>query len=156
MKAITIQESAILIPNKEHKNFTETSEKIEKGQVIDGQEKYISGLRRGKPFTYKLFVTNDNKIIYLKTIKPMATTEVTLGADAAQTPTVVNLRPAEKFDSYKLMGVVIGGLAGFAYCRYKKCDLKKSAMYIGIGAGLGFLSAYLLDDKRKGLITPSK
>ena len=87
----------------------------------------------------------------------MGTTEVTLGADSAQTPTQVNLRPAERADRNKFIGVVVGGLAGFAWAKYKKHDMKKSAMYIGAGAVLGFAVGYMLDSRRdKVTIKPSK
>ena len=88
MKVVTIQDTNILTPNKEHQNFVFTGIVIPSGTILYGTNKIISGLRRGKPFAYKLFVTDKNQIIYQNTIKPMETTEVTLGADASQTPTI--------------------------------------------------------------------
>ena len=83
-------------------------------------------------------------------------TEVTLGADAQTSPTSVNLKPAETFSKMKLRGVVIGGIVGFAYAKYKKQDLKKVAMYIGLGAALGYGIEYLIDTRKNIIVKPSK
>jgi hypothetical protein len=157
IKAQVIQDAKILIPNTEHKNFTDSGNVIEEGTFVSGQIKNIQGLRRGKSFVYRLFLTDKNQLIHLKKIKPMGTTEVTLGADSAQSPTQVNLRPAERADKNKFIGVVVGGIAGFAWAKYKKHDMKKSAMYIGVGAVLGLAVGYMLDRrKNKVTIKPSK
>lgn len=156
MKAVTIENAAILIPNPDHKNFVENGEIIEKGTVLEGNESNIQGLRRGQPFTYRLFNTSNNQIIYLKSIKPMETTEVTLGADSTKTATKVNLIPAETFNKLKLTGLVVGGVAGFLFAKYKKHDMKKAAMYIGVGAAIGYVAAYFIDKKQKATVKPSK
>jgi hypothetical protein len=156
MKVLVNQDSKVLIPNSEHKNFTETNEVIGKENVLSGEIKNVEGLRKGKPFTYRLFITNNNKIIYLKNITPMQTTEVTLGADSQRTDTIVNLVPAETFNKVKTMGLVLGALAGFGYCKYKKCDSKTTVMYIFGGALVGYASAYLVDRNRKGTVIASK
>lgn len=156
MKVLVNQDSKVLIPNTEHKNFTETNEVIGKENVLSGEIKNVQGLRRGEPFTYRLFITNDNKIIYLKNITPMQTTEVTLGADSQTTSTVVNLVPAETFNKVKTTGLVLGAVAGFAYCKYKKCDTKKTVMYIFAGALIGYASAYVVDRNRKGTVIAGK
>jgi len=151
MKAQVIEDAKILIPNTEHKNFTDSGQIIEEGTFVTGQVKNIEGLRRGKPFIYRLFLTDKNQLIHLKKIKQMGTTEVSLGADAAQSPTQVNLRPAERADRNKFIGAVVGGVAGFAWAKYKKHDMKQSAMYIGIGAVLGFVAGYMLDRRSDGI-----
>lgn len=156
MKVLVNQDSKVLIPNPEHKNFTESNEVIGKENVLHGEIKNVQGLRRGEPFTYRLFVTNDNKIIYLKNITPMETTEVTLGADSQRSSTVVNLVPAETFNKVKTTGLVIGALAGFAYAKYKKHDMKKMAMYIFAGAAVGYASAYIVDRRKKGTVIAGK
>jgi hypothetical protein len=51
MRATVIENAAILIPNTDHKNFTDSGTIIEQGTVIDGQPKLIQGLRKGKAFT---------------------------------------------------------------------------------------------------------
>ena len=150
-----ISECKILMPNKEHKNFTETKEGFKTGDVLTGRFVNIEGNRRGEPFTYRLFITNDEKIIYKNCVKPMKTTEVMLGADSAQTPTVINLTKAETFSKNKTRGLLIGGAAGLIFSKYyKKHNLKKVVMFTLVGAGLGYASAYLMD--RKVTVTESK
>lgn len=157
MDAITNQDSKILIPNKEHKNFVETNSIIPKGTEISGDVKVIEGMRRGAPFTYRLFETDNKELLFLKNIEPMMNTrEITLGADGQTTPTIVDLLPAESFNRTKKMGLVIGAIAGFGYAKYKKHDMKKVAMYIGVGAVAGYLGAYIFDWSKKVVVTPSK
>lgn len=156
MRVFTTKDAAVLIPNEEHKNFTENGEIIPRGTYLKGVSRNIDGLRRGKPFVYKLFITEDEKIIYLNTIKPMETTEVTLGADSSQTATRVNFVPAETFNKFRTTGIVVGGLAGFAFAKYKKHDMKKVAMYIAVGAVLGYAAAYVIDTRRKATVEASK
>ena len=150
-----ISDCKILIPNKEHKNFTETKEGFKTGDLLTGRFVNIEGNRRGEPFTYRLFITNDEKIIYKNSVKPMKTTEVMLGADSAQTPTIINLTKAETFSKNKTRGLLIGGAAGLIFSKYyKKHNLKKVVMWTVIGAGLGYASSYLMD--RKVIVTESK
>lgn len=160
IKAEVIQDTYVLVPNQAHKNFTTGTEVIKKGTVVEGIERKIEGLRRGEPFIYKLFLTDDDQLIYLKSIKPMNTTEVTMGADSAQSPTKLNLVPAENAKTAKrkdeVYGLIIGGIIGFAYAKYKKHDLKKMAMYIAGGAALGYGAGLLIHDKKVATITPSK
>lgn len=156
MKARVIKDTKYLIANKDHKNFTESSELVEQDTILKGEPRNIEGLRRGEPFTYRLFITNEGKILYLNNVEPMKTVEVTLGADAQRTPTVVDLLPAESFSKMKTAGLVIGGIAGFAYAKYKKHDLKKVAMFIALGAALGYGAGYVFDRNRKVVITESK
>jgi len=78
MRATIIEDATTLIPNKDHRNFTETGVLIPKGTEVEGEIKNISGLRRGKPFVYRLFLTNKKQFIFLNKIKPnMEATEVT-------------------------------------------------------------------------------
>tara|TARA_R110000868_G_scaffold46244_2_gene152926 strand:- start:880 stop:1350 length:471 start_codon:yes stop_codon:yes gene_type:complete len=156
MKVITITDSAVLMPNKEHQNFTDSGVVIPSGNILEGESKKIDGLRRGKPFTYKIFHTNNNQFIYLNTIKPMETTEVTLGADSSQSATKVNLIPAEMYTQDKLIGVIVGGVAGFLWAKYKKHDMKRVAMYIGSGAVVGYAAAYFLDTRKNAIVKSSK
>ena len=66
MTAEVIEDAPVLVPNKEHANFTRTEIVIPAGTKIEGEVKIIKGKRRGEPFTYRLFCTNDNQYIYLK------------------------------------------------------------------------------------------
>lgn len=156
MKVVVNKDSKFLVANSEHKNFTESNESVEQGTILNGEEKNVLGKRRGEPFSYRLFITKEGKIIYLKNVTPMETTEVTLGADSSVTPTKVNLLPAETFNKVKTTGIVLGGIAGFAYSKYKKHDMKKVAMFIGLGAVVGYFAGYVVDRKRKATVTPSK
>jgi hypothetical protein len=156
MQARVNNDSKFLVANTDHKNFTETDEIIEEGSIINGNPKNIEGLRRGEPFTYRLFILDNDKILYLNNITPMNQTEVTLGADSQQSATTVNLLPAETFNRTNTMGIVIGGLAGFAFAKYKKHDMKKVAMYIAVGAIAGYFGGYVFDRSKKIQITQSK
>ncbi len=156
MEAILIKDAKVLIPNNDHKNFTETNQVIPKGTKVSGSIKNIQGLRRGEPFTYRLFNTNNNQLIYLNNLENMNATEVKLGADASVTSTKVDLIPAETFNKIRRNGLIIGGIAGFAYAKYQKHDMKKVAMWIGVGALVGYAAAYVIDTNRKAIVKPSK
>ena len=49
-----IRSNALLIPNKNHKNFTRSRETLQKDTIVKGFLIDIKGERRGKPFVYKL------------------------------------------------------------------------------------------------------
>ena len=108
IKAITTCDAAILVPNKEHKNFTDTGKVIPKNTKIIGNPTIIKGLRRGQPFDYKLFITDKNEFIYLKTIQTMNATEVLLGADASTTPTVVKMPNDSNLGMRPVIGTILG------------------------------------------------
>ena len=159
MRAVVIANAKILIANGEHKNFTESSEYIAKDTLINGDLKQISGLRRGEPFVYKLFLTDKNQLIHLNKTKPiMQTTEVTMGADAKQTDTVINLKKAEGANTNKVIGGIAGAVAGFAFSKYRKVTDKKTiGIHILVGAAIGIAGAYLWDGRKdKVTIKPSK
>lgn len=156
MKVVVNKDSKILIANNEHKNFTETDQILEEGTILNGNAINVKGLRRGEPFTYRLFITPKKEILYLNNITPMNTTEVMLGADESVSSTKVNLIPAETFSRVKTIGLVAGALAGFAYAKYKKQDMKKVAMWIGAGALVGYAAAYVIDRNKSIKVTPSK
>lgn len=154
MEVTVIRDSKYLIPNQEHQNFTESNDIVGEGNILKGNYANIEGLRRGEPFTYKLFVTEDKRILYRNNIEPMEQ-EVTLGADSQRSATTLNLIPAETFNKVKTMGLVVGAIAGFAYSKYKKHDLKRTSMFIFGGAIIGYASAYVIDRNRKATVTPS-
>jgi len=156
MEAIVNKDAKVLIPNMDHKNFTETDKIIPEGTTLQGEFRNVQGLRRGKPFTYRLFIDKDGTILFQNNITQMTTTEVTLGADSSRTATTVNLRPAEMFNRTKTMGLVLGAVAGFAYAKYKKHDMKKSIKFLAIGAIAGYLGGYVVDANKKVTITQSK
>lgn len=142
MKTTTIDTAPILIPNLEHKNFTESRFEIPKGKEVEGDFKVISGLRRGKPFDYRVFVTNKNEIIYSKYVKPMTATEVTLGADAQVSATKVEMIPAERNTTIKnVVGGATGGIIGFAIAKKQGVSMTKTIIYASVGAIAGYLIA---------------
>lgn len=157
MQFEVIEDAYVLIPNKEHQNFTQTEKLIGKGTILEGEPKTVKGKRRGEDFNYKLFKTNNNEFIHLKKTKPMTTTEVTLGADASLTPTVVSVPSAKKLLTPTIVVVtLIGAGAGYYYAKNKNFDNKKRNMFIVGGALLGFFGAKYYE-KRKGiLVKPSK
>ena len=168
VKVLVINEAQLLEPNLTHKNFTHTDDYLEKGTILEGQKKLVMGERRGKPFCFRIFITKDEEIIFNKNVKPMQTTEVKLGADGdieqedawltsqgAVTPAVINLTPAEIFNKTKTVGIVVGGLSAFAYCKYKKCSKEKMATYIALGSLAGWITGFLIDQNRQVIATPS-
>jgi len=159
MKAILIEDAKLLVPNEKHQNFIETSDVLTKGTEIEGEPINIIGLRRGEPFTYKLFKTSKNNLIYIKklNLKNQEKMANYSNADAGQTPTKVNLTLPEKSNRQEFIGSAIGAVAGFIYGKYRKHDNKKIAMYIGVGAVAGYAGGYLLNKKNNKIaITPSK
>jgi hypothetical protein len=136
MQVLTIKDSPILKPNKDHKNFVETGEIIPIGTPLEGNERYISGLRRGEAFTYKVFITKDNQIIYLNNIKPMSNVEVSLGVDGL--PSTNKESKSLKLTNINYVGIAIGGLSGYIYAKSKKCTTTNMIIYSVVGASIGF------------------
>jgi hypothetical protein len=156
MEVTVIKDSKYLIPNATHQNFTESSDIVSEGVLLKGNFANIEGLRRGEPFTYKLFITEDKKILYQNSVEPMKTIELTSGADSQTTPTLVNLTPAETFNKVKTTGLVLGAIAGFAYAKYQKQEMKKMAMFIFGGAVIGYATAFVIDRSRTATVEASK
>jgi len=157
MKVEVIQDAPVLMPNKDHQNFTTTEEVIKAGVILEGEEKRIAGLRRGQPFTYRLFLTNDKQFIYINKTKPMTTTEVTLGADAKVSPTIVDIPATKKAITPTILIAVATGLAaGYGWSKHKSLDKKKTILFT-LGAGVVGYFAGKYIEKRKGIvIKPSK
>jgi hypothetical protein len=155
MEVIVQRDSKYLIPNAEHKNFTESNDWVGEGNYLKGNYADIEGLRRGEPFTYKLFITEDKKILFRNNVQPMQT-EVTLGADSQTSETIVNLIPAETFNKVKTAGIILGAIAGYGYSKYKNHDIKKMAMFIFGGAVVGYATSFVVDKNKKAIVTPSK
>jgi hypothetical protein len=154
MKALVIADAKVLVPNKEHKNFTETNEEISKGEIIFGEFKNIEGLRRGKPFNYRVFITDNGNIVYSNKVKEMKATEVTLGADASQSPTKVNFLPAETFKTSRIVVALAGAVGGYYYA--KKKNPSKSLQYSVVGGVVGYLAVWAFDKSRSVTINTSK
>jgi hypothetical protein len=153
MEAVVLDNAKVLVPNKEHKNFTETNEIIPKGETISGEFKSIKGLRRGEPFSFRVFITNNGQIIYSNKVKQMKATEVTLGADSSQSATVVNMLPAETFKTSRILFALAGAVGGVYYARKKKANPMKFAV---IGGLAGYAAMWAFDKTKTVTITPSK
>jgi len=156
MIVILEQDAKVLVPNKEHKNFTETNEIIQKGSEVVGDYKSIKGLRRGEPFSYRVFITKDGQIIYSNKIKEMKSTEVLLGSDGSVTPTNINLIPAQTYRKSRYIASAVGLAAGYFYAKKKGLKGNTSIKYAVIGGLLGFAAVWVLDKSKSVIITPSK
>lgn len=140
MTTTIIEDAPVLIPNQDHQNFTFGKEVIKKDTEVTGNPKTIIGLRRGEPFTYKLFLTNDNKLIHLNKIKKMETKSAVNGA------TIINLK--QNVLAKPAILVAIGGaVAGFGLAKYRKLDNKKAAIYALVGAAAGFAIGKFIQHK---------
>lgn len=150
MIAMVKEDAPILIPNNDHKNFTATDEIIPKGTEVEGKYKNVNGLRRGEPFTYKLFVTKENNIIYQNKIEPMAT-QVYLNADAQVTPTVVKVEK-KLITTTTIIGGIVGAMVGNYY---SKTQGGNRNVYMVGGAVIGFFVARFFEN-RSVAVKPSK
>lgn len=146
MQVQTSDKAKVLIPNAEHRNFTETNESIEANTILEGEPKVISGLRRGEPFQYRLFKTNNNQLIYLNKVRNMDATEVKLGADGDASPIKINLKQ-NILAKPAILGAISGAVVGFGYAKWKKHDLKKVGLYMLIGGVAGFAIGKIISHK---------
>ncbi len=142
LELTTLADAPLLIPNPSHKNFTQTDEYIPKGTKVKGEIKTIKGLRRGQPFNYKLFLT-DNKFIHLNKVQPnMKDVEVTLGADGIQDQTTVSIpqKKALNLDAITIgtMLVIAGG--AYWYGNSKKYSMKHKLIISGLAAVAGYFA----------------
>lgn len=135
MQVLTTEDAKVLVPNKEHQNFTATDLVIPSGTTLKGEVKYVDGMRRGEPFKYKLFKTENSQFIYLNKTQPvMANTQVYLGADAQQTPTIVDVPQAKLLSTTNIVGAIAGYLVG---SWYSKKYGKGSPKYYGLAGAVG-------------------
>jgi len=147
-----IADASVLVPNAAHRNFVAGNDVIKADTTITGDPKKIEGLRRGQPFVYRLFLTNDNKLIYLNKVN-MDTTEVTLGVDSEKSSTIVNLKQ-NILAKPDILGAISGAAIGFCYAKWKKHDNKKMLMYVAGLAIAGFVIGKVISNK--ATITPGK
>ncbi len=142
MKAVLTEDAHILIPNPTHKNFTRTNEILPKGNVVTGEIKIVQGLKKGEPFNYRLFYTDKNKIIYVKNIKPMETTEVKLGADSTKQPAgdKITFPSTSNFGKRPIIGVLLGAGLGYGAAKYVFKKEGKTKIWFALGgAVIGFI-----------------
>jgi hypothetical protein len=130
----TIENATVLVPNKEHKNFTETNEVIPISKTLVGEFKLISGLRRGKPFDYRIFTTDEGKVIYANTVSPQPkefTTEPV--KESSETKKIIISNKA-------ILYTALGGAIGYVVSSQMNKEVNtKTALYVLGGAALGYL-----------------
>lgn len=154
----TIDNAVVLVPNKEHKNFTESSDVIPISTTLTGTFKVISGLRRGKPFDYRIFETNTGKIIYADAVSPQPQEFINQKASEAQTnkPQIATETKAStsetsnEIDSQAIIMIIVGAAAGYYIATRKQKELNaQSYLYIFGGAIIGFYANKLIKPKTK-------
>lgn len=161
LQELTILEDApILIPNKSHKNFTQTEEYIPKGTKVNGQIVTIKGFRKGQSFDYKLFLT-ENKLIYLNKVQPMKDVEVNLGADGIQEQTTVSIpqRNGLNLDPITIGSILVFAGAAYWYGNSKNFAMHHKLMLTGGAAIAGYFAGQLGDHllgKNKVTVVKSK
>lgn len=179
MKVTLIDDATILIPNKEHKNFTETGSAFQKGSELEGEVVSIQGKRRGEDFTYRLFKTNDNKLIFLnktdmknrivklnfdgvptETVKlnfdGVPTEEIKISFDGVK-PIIIDEDPNKSvFAKYSSTGVLLGSAVGFGIAKYKKMEVKKIVIFTVVGAIAGYFIGKQVDKRVPIVVKQSK
>lgn len=144
-----------LVPNLDHRNFTRNGEVIQAGAIVEGNKRIVDGLYKGKPFKYDLFYTDDKQIIYSKYIKPMQATEIKLGADGSGStpPSVVNLPSVSNLGKRPLIGIAVGGLAGYYIAKKRGAN---KHIYTIVGAVVGFIAGKYWQSQVSVTVKPSK
>jgi hypothetical protein len=151
IQAIIIQDTNFLIPNKEHKNFTDSSESAKVGSIVTGEFRNVNGLRKGKPFEYRLFFANNGKILYANCVKTESvSSEIISNADNLQATT---MKPTNQS---KLFVLLVGGIAGYLYGKQKKVDANTLITYIAVGSVGAYGIHYLITKNKSTTNKPSK
>lgn len=147
MKVKVTEDAPILIPNDAHKNFIETEKVIKANTELSGSPKRIEGLRRGKPFVYRLFIDDNGIIIYEKYTQNMQT-EINLNA-VGEEARVVTLPSAKTDRIIHAVSAVGAGVLAFAVAKKTGKENKKAFMYAGIAAIAGYIVASQITKHRK-------
>lgn len=156
-QSIIIQDTKYLIPNKEHQNFTESGIDARLGSIVTGDFKNINGLRKGKPFEYRLFITKDGKILYANCVRAEnVPSEILQGADNSQSATMVDLKPAENFKYFAHLIALGGGIAGYYYGKKQNATGSNLIKYIVVGSVGAYATYWLIDKNKSTIIKPSK
>ena len=151
IQATIIKNTNYLIPNNEHKNFTDSSEEAREGKIILGEFKNVDGLRKGKPFQYRLFFSKDGKILYANCVKAEnVPSEILQSADGSKTVTLKNLKPAA------YMIAIAGGLAGYLYGKKQNATGANLIKYTAVGAVGAYGIYWLVNSNKSTVINPIK
>ena len=133
-EVIVVEDTAILLPNNEHRNFTETDKMISKGTILKGDFKNIEGLRRGKPFTYRIFQDKDGIILYAKNLNENK--QNMNGNDST-----ITLPSEKKLSTNYALYSVVAGVLGFAIAKKMGKSGKTAFVIAGISAIGGYMIA---------------
>lgn len=139
-EVIVLEQTPILIPNPDHKNFTETDKLIPKGTTMQGEFKRIEGLRKGKPFIYRLFIDKDGLIVYEKNVKMNTTSSL----EGTQT---VTLPSTKKISTTHAIVSVLAGVIGYAVAKKMGKSGKTAFIVAGISAVGGYMVANQITNK---------
>jgi|688.fasta_scaffold1017336_2 hypothetical protein len=133
-EVIVLEDTAILLPNNEHRNFTETDKLISKGTKLKGEFKNIEGLRRGKSFTYRIFQDKDGIILYAKNLHE---NKENMNGDNS----TITLPSEKKLSRNYVMYSVLAGVLGYAIAKKMGKSGKTAFMVAGISAIGGYMIA---------------
>lgn len=137
MVVYTNSDIRVLTPNGEHQNFTETATTLPSGTEMEGIFKTIQGMRRGEPFTYRVFMSDKGEIVYADSVSPKMnlTTEIMSSADGG------NIK------KYVPIAIGVGGaLVGYFATRKIKQRIPYQPLIIGAAVGI---ATYFLYKKLK-------
>lgn len=157
IQAIISKDTNYLIPNKEHKNFTDSNEQVNEGSEVFGDFKIVSGLRKGKPFEYRLFFTKNGKILYANCVRAEnVPSQIISNADNLAAPTKIDLKPSESINYTPYIIAYAGGLLGYLYGQKQKATGANLLKFTAVGA-VGAYGIYRLVNSNKSTNTkPSK
>ena len=155
MQVKIITESNYLTPNKDHKNFTDSIESANVGDKLEGEFKNISGLRKGQPFVYRLFVTKNGKILYANTVEA----EVPPAIEVLSNATANDIKPVEIMEiandgNIKYVGLILaiaGGVTGYFYGKKQNATQNTLLQYIAVGT-VGAYGIYWLTNQNKSTV----
>jgi len=142
----TIDNAVVLVPNKEHKNFTESKDVIPVAKTLVGTFKKINGLRRGKPFEYRVFVTDENKIIYADKVTPQPK-EIESNKVAT-----MSIGESKIGSSNALLYAGVGAALGYLLSRRQSKEINtQTFLYVIGGAVVGYYAGKTFKPKPKTL-----
>lgn len=133
-EVIVLEKAPILIPNNEHRNFTETDKVIPVGTTLKGDFQDIEGLRRGKPFIYRLFIDKDGIIIYTKYVEERKN-------NMNGNDTTITLPSTKNYATTHAVVSVISGVLGYSIAKKMGKPGKTAFIVAGVSALAGYYIA---------------